>query len=638
MRYLFALTCTILVSCSAAYAQDFTDFGLPTVDEFQMQKCDFEPDAEAAILLHEARSDYDDEYRLITGHHYRIKILKEKGIGYATVTIPYYTHNDIEVVVDLEAVVINKLPNGEIRREAVDKKSIFIQKLNKNYSVVKFTFPSVKVGSIVEYKYRDILSSYSYLTSWMFQDEIPVLHSRYDLTMVPHAEFSYVVQQTPPYAAKIKERSREGGIEFEMFNIRGLPHEPYMDAREDYLQRVDFQLAAFIGNAGKRKYMSNWEEVIKELLADQEFGSQLNKNLSGTEEFIQHAKGIVNEDARVSAVYDYVRKNMTWNGFDSKYSHDGVKSAWAKKVGSTGDINLILVNLLQSAGLDANPILVSERDNKRVNPNLPFIEQFNKVMAVANVGEKSFILDATEKHLRHNMIPPAVLNTTALIVKRKGTLVDISDQSTFYKRIASVTAALDDKGQISGSTYLSYSDYARSERLESYNDDPKDYEEELKKYLTNTEIENFEHQNDDNDSLPFINKFKFSAPANSSGDYTFVNINLFSGLISNPFIADTRTSNVNFGWKSSLSTTVAVDISDAYKIDVLPKSIQLANADKTLVFTREVIKDESSQKLMIRIKFINSTSFYPAENYQEIQQFYKKIFELLNEPLILKKA
>ena len=96
--------------------------------------------------------------------------------------------------------------------------------------------------------------------------------------------------------------------------------------------------------------------------------------------------------------------------------------------------------------------------------------------------------------------------------------------------------------------------------------------------------------------------------------------------------------NINFGWKASLSTTIALDISDAYKIDDLPKSIQLANADKTLVFSREVIKDASSQKLLIRIRYMNNTSFYPAENYQDIQQFYKKIFELLNEPISLKKS
>jgi hypothetical protein len=111
---------------------------------------------------------------------------------------------------------------------------------------------------------------------------------------------------------------------------------------------------------------------------------------------------------------------------------------------------------------------------------------------------------------------------------------------------------------------------------------------------------------------------------------------LFSGFESNPFVSDKRFSDINFGFRRSISSIASIQIPREFIIDVLPKSIRLVNPDKTVDFVREIMMDEASRKLVIRIKMDFKRSFYPADEYETIKEFYKKMFELLNEQVVLK--
>ena len=57
--------------------------------------------------------------------------------------------------------------------------------------------------------------------------------------------------------------------------------------------------------------------------------------------------------------------------------NDGIKKAWDKRSGNTGDINLILLSLLKEAGVIAYPCLISTRNNGKINTAYPFLDQFN---------------------------------------------------------------------------------------------------------------------------------------------------------------------------------------------------------------------------------------------------------------------
>lgn len=244
-----------------------------------------------------------------------------------------------------------------------------------------------------------------------------------------------------------------------------------MDAREDYVQKVAFQLSGVNHNGmGKSNYMTTWDEVIRELSTSSEFGNQLGKNIPGTGAFIDGVKAMPVAEEKMKAVYNYVRSNMQWDGAYSKYAGEGVKKPWEKKKGTSGEINLILVNLLKDAGLEAYPALVSQRSYGKINTDLPFVDQFRTVFACVMINEKKFFLDAaTSDNTPVNIIPSNILNTTALIVHRKkGGLVTITNDSLQYSDYISTQMQLDEKGALSGEAYIKSDGYSRLEKVSEY--------------------------------------------------------------------------------------------------------------------------------------------------------------------------
>jgi len=280
--------------------------------------------------------------------------------------------------------------------------------------------------------------------------------------MLPNTEFNYVVQKGAGIPIDIKPSAREGKISFEMNDIAGLRDEKYIDSKNDYLQKVSFQLSKF----REQNYMTTWDKVNSEMLTEASFYGQLKKDLAGTDNFIKEVKADSADLNKMKKVYAYVRDNMSWNNINSKYSPDGIKQAWDKKTGTSGDVNLILINLLREAGLDANPMLVSERYNGRVHRETTMIDQFNTVYACVTIDNKQYYLDATVKYSSCMLTPYEILNTTGFIVSRKkGVLVDIVDTAALYRENISVNAIVNEDGILNATFNEKSYDYARDYRL-----------------------------------------------------------------------------------------------------------------------------------------------------------------------------
>ena len=632
------LVFSFLAAMAVSRAQDFPTYGKVTAEEINLKECAFDKEATAVVLLDEAVSTYSEEHNLITYRHVRIKILKEKGLGYADIAIPFYRTDDFEYISNVEGMVINT-DNGNPVIQALDKKSIFKKNISERYGEVRFTFPSIKAGSIVEYRFQSTMKHYGGLEDWFFQRDIPVVLSKYMLYIVPGYEFTYQVRKSSNHEIKVVPEAKEGRVFFEMRNIPGLDDEPYMDARRDYTQRVMFQLSGYgSGSSNKRKYMTSWDELTRELLKSPDLGLQIGKDIPGTDDFVKLVKMNSSPNEKMRLILNYVRKNMTWNGYNSKYSIDGVKSAWNKKKGTSGDLNLILTNLLRAAGLEAYPMLVSERYNGKISTEYPFVDQFNTIYAAVLADGKRYYLDATDPLTPPHIIPYNILNTTAFILNKKaGGLVNIADESLQYHDLISIMAEITPDENIKGEAFLNSIDYARIRRLERYSSNTSKYMEENFKRRSSMNIDSFAIINEDNDSLALQHKFKFAAPLEGTGDYKFIPLNLFSGFESNPFISDKRFSDINFSFKRTVSVNTVISLPEGYIIDAVPKSIQIINPDKSVVFSRELFTDPTDKKIVSRIKMDFKKSHYTVDEYEGIKEFYKKMFDMLNEQIVIKK-
>lgn len=66
----------------------------------------------------------------------------------------------------------------------------------------------------------------------------------------------------------------------------------------------------------------------------------------------------------------------------------------------------------------------------------------------------------------------------------------------------------------------------------------------------------------------------------------------------------------------------------------LPKDIKLVMPDKSMTLIRQIQQTGNAIQIGIRIDF--SKSLYSVESYPDLQDFFKQMLDILNEPIVLK--
>lgn len=652
---LLCLFFTISLHVSAQKGQP--GFGKVDKADLEMKDCDFDKGADAMVLIDFGSTYYDrgtagySLFKTIFERRTRIKILKEKGMSQADVEIPFYTHNNEERIIKLNARTYNLDEAGKIQSTDVKKSSIYSKRIDADYSKMVITFPEVKVGSIIEYSYSIERETMGSLRNWYFQGNIPIRYSEYQLK-IPQL-FRFTVQ--PSVVDPIEDKQvvttesismNDGYLETQvlksnyiMRNLPGIKSEPFMGSAKDYMQRLEFQLNQIYFNENRVIDVTvKWEDVIKNLLTNDDFGLQLKKNVPQAAALIAEAKQIADAETRMKFIYQTLRKAVSWNQDDNIYTDNGIVKTWETKTGNTADINLLLINLLTEAGLKVTPMLLSTRDHGLVSPYFPFITQFNTVMGFVVINDKTFLLDATDRTINYRLIPEPVANTSGLILEgTKGKWKDMLVGKSKYKVMAAVQADIDAEGTMKGNCLVNCYDYARAQRCELLIKNPAKFKDDffISPYPA-VKIQDIVINNADTDSLPLEQKIKFTSALSSSGDYKYFSVNLFSDLERNPFIADKRLSDVDFGVQQDYTLFGNYTIPAGFSFDGIPENISLSTSDNSIIFTRSMKAESNLLNVRMTLQF--KRSFYPASNYTDFKEFYKKLFDKLNEQVVIKKT
>jgi hypothetical protein len=639
MKYLTLTLLTFFV-CARLFSQtDNRSFGNVNKEELLLKNCDFDNNAAAAELFNIGEFYCDIRpWRTSNEQHVRIKIFNDKGLSSANIHIPYFSYNHDEQVTNITAQTYNLDASGNIIITKLDKKTIFDKKINKRYSEIVFTLPEVKPGSVIEYKYSILGSENS---TWYFQKSIPVLFSQFTVNFPVELEMQCMPLCTLPYTPV---RKNKGGRDIQMFSMEKVPSlhdEAFISCDEDYLQRIETRMIAVdLPGYPRQDLIKTWPGIIKNLMEDYDFGGQLNKNIPRTDSLELMLKNIASPYRKMIIIHEYVRNNMHWNEYDNIWALEGVKSAWKDKKGTSGEINLILVNLLKDAGLNAHPVLVSTRSHGRVNVFMPSTRQFNKVMAYVEIGDKDYVLDATEKFTPSRLIPLDALACEGLVIEKPETFQwgwrTLWNQNEIYKNSVLIFADVDSNGVMSGVANVSSYDHARVERVGKYAEGKENF---MKAFYTPTnpelKIDSVAFENEKNDSLPFLQRINFNESLNASGDYKYFTANLFSGLEKNPFLQDNRFSDIFFGYDQQISIIGNITLPPNYILEGLPKNIKMMMPDTGIVFTRLSGINDNTLSMRITVEF--KKPVYGIDEYESFKEFYKKMFNLLNEQFVIRK-
>ena len=642
MRQYFILFLFLLPLCKlSAQNTKLPEFGKVDPSELQLKECSFDKNAGAMVLFSEGESLFKLDLNVTnpvfrqTEYHVRIKIFKKDGFDQANVKLLYPIRSDVSIK-HLSAQTYNLDASGNVVVTKVDKSVFFDKHLNTRFAQKIFAFPDVKEGSVIEYKYT--IDGFAG-SNWYFQKSIPVKFSRF-ITNLP-AEL--IMAANPNVSLPMKTGTgtdiNNNVSWYEMENVPALRDEPFMSSDKDYLQRIETrEIAVDLPNRPRINLVNMWPEIVMRLMKDQDFGEQLKKNIPRTADLDAMLQNVTDPYQKMRIIHRYVRKNMEWNDYDNIWALNGVKTAWKDKKGTSGEINLILINLLKDAGLNTHAILVSTVENGVINTGVPGYDQFNKVMAYVEIANKHYVLDAVEKTTPSYLIPSEVMASEGLLISNPESgewgWKTLWDADHKIDKTITISASVDVQGTLKGTAAVRSADYARVKLLPLLKQS-LDKEKEAFMSVPEMKIDSLVVENMENDTLPIVQSFNFNMPTSSSSDYHYFSANLFSGFEKNPFIADHRQTDVFYGVAQDYTIDCVVSLPDGFAMDDLPKNVKLITPDTSVIFSRRSEYQDGLLSVLMHLEF--KSPIYPMSDYDTFKEFYKKLFGFLNDKYVYKK-
>ena len=409
------------------------ELGKVTIDELKEKFHPIDSSATAAYLIKKGTTrfllDADGYWTLETIVNVKIKIYKKEGLKYANQSVSYYVGGNTKEVVSFSNEATYNLVDNKVIKTKLKSEGMFKEEFNENWNVKKITFPDVKEGSIIEYSYR-LLSPYiTNFNDWYFQKEIPVDYVNYDIYIPKYFEYRTIVTGFEQIESKsepiITSDYGEVKFSFKKNNIPAIKDESFVANIDNYTSILKLELISIsYPNKPKENIAITWSDVVRNIYNQSEFGTQLKKDNYFEDDITLLLKDIISNREKINTIFNYVQNRMSWNKKRGIYCNDGVKKAYQEKTGNTAEINLMLTAMLRYAGLNANPIVLSTRDNGIAI--FPTRSSFNYVISAVEIDNEIILLDATDKNSQPNILPIRDLNWNGRIIRKEGTSDEIS--------------------------------------------------------------------------------------------------------------------------------------------------------------------------------------------------------------------
>ncbi|HEX6170059.1 MAG TPA: transglutaminase domain-containing protein [Chitinophagaceae bacterium] len=661
------LSTTIALLIINCQAQDKTPvkFGKISAEDFKTSVYSIDSNAPAVVIADigtssitgNSKGSFSIEFK----HFKRIHILKKGAYDLADVEIPLYTDGrNEEELQNLKAYTYN-IENGKVVGVKLDSKSgVFQDKLSKNHLVKKFTFPAIKEGCIIEYEYTVHSDFIFNLQPWEFQGAYPRLWSEYNVSIPEFLYYVFLSQGMQyNYSRTTKDRQEkfrvvDGGgagatetynidaavtdYRIVMKDIPALKEESFTSTIDNHIAKIDFQLAAFRHPLVPKDVMGNWTDVTKELLKDEDFGLQLSRDNGWLSDDLGTAiNGAKSDMDKAKNIYRYLQDNFTCTSYSRLYTDQPLKNILKTKKGSEVEINLLLVAMLRKAGLPADPLMLSTKSHGYVLSVYPIMDKFNYVVCRTTIEGKTIYLDASRPRLGFGHLSWECYNGHARVINQEATPVELSSDSLNNTKITSLMFFSDDKGEISGKMQQLpgyYESYSLRNRIkekgadELFQDISKAFGEDVN--LSNIQIDSLEKYDQ-----PLQLNYDVALKLDKD-DIIYLNPMFGEGYKENPFKSATRTYPVEMPYAFDEIYVFRIDVPPGYEVDELPKSTRV-NFDEEGKSFFEYLIGNSQGVISFRSRVKLTRSYYLAEEYEILREFFNLIVNKHNEQIVFKK-
>jgi transglutaminase-like putative cysteine protease len=562
--------------------------------------------------------------------HFITKVQKEDAKDLGEIPIDY--DKGFQVVKNIRASVTT--PEGKKLQYK------FIQDL-KPYSGVPMysnrrtkviTLPAVTPGCTIEWQVTIVdkkpIIRDSFYDYFSFTNDIPIKSLRYTL-IIPKEMPVRIAHYNTQIKPQVREEPGKVIYQWQLENTDKFEPEEYMPPGNEFNEYVSISSIKDWKNIAEWY----WGLVTKNLKISQAIRDEVKK--------ITAAK--VTDKEKAQAVIEFVRENFRYVSMSfgyNRYEPHPSDEVFTNKYGDCKDQVLAAMAMLKEAGIRSYLALYCDEEDGNPEDKLPKPNYFDHVILALRLGDKIHYTDVLRKGYRVEETPLGIQGGYVFVINENGgafSQLPVSDDKENY-------SSQEKKIQIREDG---------SAMVETVSEWPKDFSIETReqfKRMTEKEKTDFfealdaeynvsgkvierkwEGIESDYGSVKSFLKYESSQWADVSGDFvSFGEGHYGRGL---DFTKKERKYPIVF-WSNSLQkTTNTYSLPDSFEIVNIPKDVSLKS--KFSEFSRTYQRRENN---IIETEItIFKRARLPASDYEEVKDFYNKVYQLTNGKIIIKK-
>jgi hypothetical protein len=624
-------------------------WGKVSKEEVEMTEYQLDTAATALILFEKKHVTVDFNSTGDIGQtidvHKRIKILKEDGIDWGDFVIMRYLSSTArESVLGIEVVTYN-MENGKVVTTKMSKDFIYEEEYSSNYHKISFYAQDVKVGSVIEVKYKVTSDIYWTIDDIYFQKTIPVNMSEVEVRVPGMFTFNKKLRGSHhvDYETDIEPRSigayqYEMGVDkFRTVDVPAFKYEPYIYYHDQFFLAASYDIRSLnIPGSMTQEYGVTWGDVDVSY-RDSDIMTRFRSHCHFKDQVDALPKDATDDPARIASAVTLVKDNVVWNE-RYRVTPEPLAQVVKARSGSNADINCLIAGCLREMGYTVDMVFVKFRTSGHLLDFQPERFPFDTfILKVTAEDGSEYFLDGGSNHAYINVLPPDFLVPNARMIKYSGTghwvdLTKLSRNST----VQTINATLTDDMRLQGSYVAKYTgvrSYAAKENYADYADEDAYISDIESDYGVEIDEAAFKEAKDYSASTSV--EFTFYKDLDTAGDYIYVNPFLERFHSADSFQSIDREYPLDFPSAYAITYLFTFTIPEGYAVDQLPenKSFRFDPIGSNV----RCISAVRGNTVQVSYSFTLGKMFCEVAHYKDLRTYWQYLAEIYDSVLVLKK-
>lgn len=614
----------------------------------------YEKDVPAVVLVDESNTTISSDGKVTEVYNYAIRILRREGREYADASVGYIP--DISKVKEFRAWLIR--PGSETKRYGKDETVDVAGDLNDVYNEYRRKSISATddadAGMVFAYSYTTEDRSVFSQSDWAFQSGLPVISSRYNLTLPEGWRAEGVTFNHPKVEPKITGNT----YSWELMNLAPVPNEPLSPSLSHLVPRLAVSYFPPANQSVSIKTFANWGEVAA-WMSELEDPQVIVDDALARKSYELTALAKTEFD-KIRAIAQYVQNIQyisiqTGIGRGGGYRPHPSNEVFAKSYGDCKDKANLMRAMLKVVGITAIPVSIYSGDPNYVRAAWPSPQQFNHCIIAVKVSDQTqastiithptlgrlLIFDPTDEQTPIGDLPFHLQGSLALIdAKTETDLVRMPitpPEMNQLERIA--TLELREDGAIAGQIQENANGQTAARfRTEFRKLSKPEYTGMIERWLTtgatSARLNKMEPSDNSADGRFTLN-VEFNAQ--NYGQLMQGRLMVFKPAVVSrreglALTAPTRKHPVVLR-ANAYSETVKVQLPAGFAVDEVPDAVKIETPFGSYVTSYEV----SNNQLIFKRKLSQQAATIAPADYETVRKFFESIRAAENAPVVLAK-